>query len=132
MRLGRMQLSSAERATIASEAARASGRQSNGSSRPTPASGQAITLRNVWPQADRLVSPQASTPASTWGTEAGLTWCSSMFCRVERWTHPIPCSSTRSATAKACTGVRQPPTTRTRTMNRSDCTWVQTPYVFSA
>jgi hypothetical protein len=47
----------AERATMASLTSLASGKQSNGSSRPTPASSEQTTLRSVWPQADRADRP---------------------------------------------------------------------------
>ena len=100
--LGSATLSCAARATTAADTALASGPQSKGSSRPTPASGQAITLRWVWPQAERLVRPMASQAASTEGMERAATWCNSRFWRVVMCTQPSPWPFARSATARAC------------------------------
>jgi hypothetical protein len=57
---GSMTLSSDDRATSNREMRCASGTTSNGSSSDVPDSGQAITLRIVWPHADRPARPDDS------------------------------------------------------------------------
>jgi hypothetical protein len=78
-RLGIWQLRVAERASMVSETPRASGRQSKGSSRETPASSEHMTLRMVWPQAERLVNPSWLTFSSTSATLRSATQWNSTF-----------------------------------------------------
>ena len=68
IRPGSDTLSTAERSISASDTMRASGRQSNGSSSPTPASSDAMTLRTVWPHAERVDRPYSSIWSSSAGT----------------------------------------------------------------
>lgn len=117
---------------MASEAARASGRQSKGSSRATPASSEHITLRNVWPQAESVESPASPTACSTSATcPASIQW-SSRFWRVVRCSQSGPKRREARASARAWGVGRTPPGMRMRTMKTPSWSWVQTPRVLSA
>ena len=81
---------------------------SNASSRQTPASGQAVTLRTAFPQASRVVMPTEASrrmiegPFSMW-----MKW-SWKSCRVVTWAMPSEYSSASSAMTSSCGGLSPP------------------------
>jgi hypothetical protein len=68
----------------------------------TPASGSAVTLRTVLPQASRVVSPVVSSTRSAPSTSGiGTKWYW-MFCRVVTWPYPWPQRAATSPRVRSC------------------------------